>query len=90
MLLYRRYRTEYQPKRMLREKQKHLLSNLKMVSSHVSDMAVNDPWKLIQRAFEYGFLLNGLAQVRVNICIFVRPFTRHLEHCTGHLEHQVL
>lgn len=68
-LLHCRYRTDFQPKRMLKEKQKHLLSHLKQVSGQISDMAANDPWKLIQRAFEYGFLLNGLAQVRLNVCL---------------------
>ena len=26
-------------------------------------MAADDPWKLVQRIFEYGFFFNGLAQV---------------------------
>lgn len=69
VLLYCRYRTDFQPKRMLREKQKHLLSHLKQVSGHISEMAANNPWKLIQRAFEYGFLLNGLAQVCRDVCL---------------------
>ena len=69
VLLCCRYRTDFQPKRMLREKQKHLLSHLKQVSGQISEMAANDPWKLIQRAFEYGFLLNGLAQVCRDVCL---------------------
>ena len=60
---YHRYRTDFQPRWMLREKRKQLVSHCIHLSSALMDMAAADPWKLVQRAFEYGFFFNGLAQV---------------------------
>lgn len=59
-----RYRTDLQPRRVLREKQKQLVSHMMQVSGQIRDMAAADPWKLLQRSLEYAFFLNGLAQVR--------------------------
>lgn len=59
-----RYRTDFQPRWMLREKRKQLVSHCVHVSYALMDMAAADPWKLVQRAFEYGFFFNGLAQVQ--------------------------
>lgn len=62
-LILFRYRTDLQPRRILREKQKQLVSHCVQVSGAIADMAASDPWKLVQLAFEYGFFFNGLAQV---------------------------
>ena len=59
----RRYRTDIQRARSLRERQRQLILHLREVSTQISAMAADDPWKLVQRVFEYGFFFNGLAQV---------------------------
>ena len=59
-----RYRTDFQHRWRLRDKQKELASHCLEFSSAVMDMAASNPWKLLQRAFELGFFVNGLAQVQ--------------------------
>ena len=58
-----RYHTDIQRARSLKDRQRQLISHLIEVSNQISEMAADDPWKLVQRIFEYGFFFNGLAQV---------------------------
>ena len=48
----------------MREKRKELVSHCIHISGTIMDMIASDPWKLVQRTFEYGFFINGLAQVQ--------------------------